>query len=87
MSATAKEWTTDIKESLHVLYMTVRSIKERIDEELHQQESDYQVQAFFDDLTITLEGTQPANNESLDLFEKDADQLLGLEWKDLVVGI
>jgi hypothetical protein len=85
VSATANEWIKETKESVHLLYMQARRIRERMDGRLDNHKSNYRVQTFFDDLTITLEETEPARSESIDMFEEDMKKLLGWEWTSLDV--
>jgi len=86
VSACATEWIKEIKESVYTLYMQARRIRERMDERLQEHRSGYRAQTFFDDLTITLEETRPATDESIDMFEEDMKKLLGWEWSSLDVN-
>jgi hypothetical protein len=83
VSKQALEWITEIKQAIHMLYMTTNRVRERTNENIRMEEHQYLVQTFFDDVTITLAETQPQESKSLKLFEGNVKKALGVDWPSL----
>lgn len=83
VSKQAREWIAEIKQAIHLLYMTTNRVKERMNENIRMQEHEYLIQTFFDDVTITLAETQPQKSNSLKLFEENVKKALGSDWERL----
>lgn len=80
VSKQANEWITEIKQAIHILYMTTNRVRERMNDGIRGQEHEYLIQAFFDDVTITLAETKPKDSQSIKRFEENVKKAIGRDW-------
>lgn len=83
VSKQAREWITEIKQAIHMLYMTTNRVRERMNDGIRAQEHEYLIQTFFDDVTITLAETKPKDSQSIKRFEENVKKAIGRDWDNL----